>query len=330
MNDNALQKTPRKRGGNGNAKPIEDRFASGHDFLVINHEIDDALFSDVLGCVTEHKKNPKVVVLLITYGGSANVAYRVARFLQTAYDHVVVCVPSVCKSAGTLIAVGTHCVMCMAFGEVGPLDVQLLRRDEIWGRRSGLTTRSALADLKNHSFEFFQHFLIEITARSGGSVSFKLAAEIAGKITSEVLSGIYAQINPEALGQDFMDLKVAEQYCDRLDMHTKNLKPKAIQRLVYGYPSHDFVIDFEEAKELFYNVELPTETIIALLKRRMRDLLAERDLRHHALLKHGRMFAAALRFPFDEPRKEPDADIVGSKIKTKAEGAVECQDEKSA
>jgi ClpP class serine protease len=104
-NENASQKTPRKRGGNGNAKaPIEDRFAAGHDFLLINHDIDDALFSDVLGRVTEHKKNTKAVVLLITYGGSANVAYRVARFLQTMYEHIVVCVPSVCKSAGTLIA----------------------------------------------------------------------------------------------------------------------------------------------------------------------------------------------------------------------------------
>jgi hypothetical protein len=61
-----------------------------------------------------------------------------------------------------------------------------------------------------------------------------------------------------------------------------------------------------------------------------RETAAERDLRRHALLKYGRMFAAALRFPFDEPRKVPDADIVGSKIKTKAEGAVECQDEESA
>jgi hypothetical protein len=65
----------RKRAGNETAKSIEDRFAKDHDFLVINHDIDDALYSEVLGCVTEHKKNPKVVVLLITYGGSANVAY---------------------------------------------------------------------------------------------------------------------------------------------------------------------------------------------------------------------------------------------------------------
>jgi hypothetical protein len=273
MNENALPKTPRKRGGNGSVKaPIEDRFAVGHDFLLINHDIDDVLFSNVLGCVTEHKKNTKVVVLLITYGGSANVAYRVARFLQAIYEHIVVCVPSVCKSAGTLIAAGAHCIICMGFGEVGPLDVQLSRRDEIWGRRSGLTTRSALADLKSHSFDLFEHFMFTITAKSRGAVSFKLAAEIAGKVTAEMMSNIYAQINPESLGQDFMDLSVATKYCQNLDKNSKNMRPRAVQRLVYEYPSHDFVIDFDEAKELFHNVELPTATIISLLSRRMEVL----------------------------------------------------------
>jgi hypothetical protein len=164
----------------------------------------------------------------------------------------------------------------MGFGEVGPLDVQLTRRDEIWGRRSGLTTRSALADLKSHSFDLFEHFMFAITAKSRGSVSFKLAAEIAGRVTAELMSKVYEQINPEALGQDFMDLSVATKYCQRLVKYSKNLKPGAIQRLVFEYPSHDFVIDLQEAKELFHRVELPTATIISFLKNRMTDLLQPR------------------------------------------------------
>jgi hypothetical protein len=159
-------KIARKRLGNGDprdrsagapgpvsVKPRPDQFAVDYDFLLINHPVDDGLFSEVLGCVTEHRKNSKVVVFAVTYGGSANVAYRIARFLQTMYERVVVCVPSVCKSAGTLIAAGAHCIIFTPFGEIGPLDVQQSRRDEIFGRRSGLTTRSALADLKSHSFD---------------------------------------------------------------------------------------------------------------------------------------------------------------------------------
>jgi len=216
------------------------------------------------------------VVILVTYGGSANVAFRVARLLQTLYDEVVVCAPSVCKSAGTLIAAGAHRIVRMVFGEFGPLDIQLSRRDEIWGRRSGLTTRSALLDLKDHGFELFEHFMYAITAQSRGAVSFKLAAEIAGKISAEMMSKIYAQVNPEALGQDFMDLAVAAEYCKRLERNSQNLKPGAIHRLVYEYPSHDFVIDAQEAQEIFINIDPPGATILRYIKDRAADAMKPR------------------------------------------------------
>src|SRR5690348_131671 len=85
------------------APASDDPFASGYDFLLINHDIDDNLFPDVLSCVSKNKKNDRVVVIVVTYGGSANVAYRVARYLQTVYREIVAFVPSICKSAGTLI-----------------------------------------------------------------------------------------------------------------------------------------------------------------------------------------------------------------------------------
>ena len=50
----------------------------------------------------------KAVLILVTYGGLANVAYRVARYLQTVYDEdVVAFIPVQCKSAGTLLVIVT-------------------------------------------------------------------------------------------------------------------------------------------------------------------------------------------------------------------------------
>lgn len=274
MNDAASPKAPRKRGGNGSANPKdEDRFASGYDFLLINHDIDDALYSEFYQCLTRQRKNEKVVVIVVTFGGRANVAYRIARMLQTMYREVVAFVPSLCKSAGTLIVTGAHCVCCMGFGEIGPLDVQLSRRDEIWGQRSGLTTRSALIDLKAQTFDLFENIMLSTINRSRGSVSFRTAAEISAKMTAEIMASIYSQINPELLGQDFMDLNVAKEYCERLNKRTRSLKPGAIKRLVYEYPTHDFVIDFEEATELFHNVAVPTQTLIDVMTARMADML---------------------------------------------------------
>lgn len=250
----------------GTNEEINDIYKKEYDLLMANGIVDESLYSEIISCVTRHKKHDKVLLALTTYGGEANFAFRIARYLQTAYEDFVVFIPSYCKSAGTLIATGARTlIFALPTGEIGPLDVQVLQRDEIYGRRSGLTTHAALADLQNHSFQIFEHFALGIVERSMGAVSFKLAAEIAAKSASQMLSPLYSQINPEILGQDARNLNVAHEYSIRLNRKFSNLGASAIQRLVHGYPSHDFVIDYEEAKGIFRRVERGTEFLYHFL-----------------------------------------------------------------
>jgi hypothetical protein len=275
-----LPKPPPKPGGEkGASNPLakKDRFASGYDFLLVNGDIQDSTFPELMGCVQEHRANVKLVLILVTYGGQANAAYRIARFLHTLYEDLVAFIPTECKSAGTLLVTAANSVVISPFGDLGPLDVQLLRRDEIGSRRSGLTTRSALEDLKTHSFELFEHFMYEIIQRSGTAVSFRTAADVASRISARLMSRIYEQINPDALGQDYRDLNIAFKYGERLTRKYGNLKKGALRRLIYDYPSHDFVIDLEEAEEIFERVELPTETLVALMSVKARDCLLVRS-----------------------------------------------------
>lgn len=236
----------------------------GYDILVINSLIEDPLFGEVTEKAVGGKQADKLVVTVVTYGGQANVAYRISRLLQSMYDDIAVYVPSLCKSAGTLIATSGNQLVMTPFGEIGPLDVQLLERDELGERKSGLTMRSALEDLKGHSFDLFQHFMMEIKAKSGGTVSFRLAAELASSITSGLMHNVYDQIHPDVIGKDFRDLSVATKYCERLNKRFQNIKPRGINRLVHEYPSHDFVIDYEEAKEIFHRVTRPSARLIEL------------------------------------------------------------------
>ncbi|HEX3708998.1 MAG TPA: hypothetical protein VHV56_03835 [Pseudolabrys sp.] len=276
MSENGSREKRQKRAGVKSATPdakSKDRFASGYDFLLLNQDLMDSTFPEVMGTVNLHQANKKVVLILVTYGGQANVAYRIARFLQTVYEEVVAFIPAECKSAGTLMVTAARTVVISPFGEFGPLDVQLLRRDELAGRRSGLTTRSALEDLKTHSFELFEHFMTEIITKSGTAVSFRLAAEIASRMSSRVMSRIYEQINPDALGQDYRDLNIALKYGERLNREYGNLKKGALHRLVYDYPSHDFVIDLEEAQEIFERVELPAPTLVRIMTARSLECL---------------------------------------------------------
>ena len=68
---------------------------SGHEFIEL--------------CPDEIE-NPNAVLYLTTYGGSPDAAYRMTRYLQHKYSNgrVILVVDSMCKSAGTLIAVGAH------------------------------------------------------------------------------------------------------------------------------------------------------------------------------------------------------------------------------
>ncbi len=251
-----------------NPKPSPDPFETGYDFLIINSPMEAELFRSVVSAVSKRKKktkNKKLVLILVSYGGLADAAYKTGRYLQSVYEDITAFIPSSCKSAGTLLAVAAKTLIMSPFGELGPLDVQLRKKDEIFGRRSGLITRSAINDLQSHTFEMFETFMLGITSHSYGNVSFKVAADISARMATDIMSKIYEQINPDSLGQDFRDLSVATSYCERLAKWSKNITAEGIKRLVHEYPSHDFVIDSEESKEIFLKTGSLTPSLIEFL-----------------------------------------------------------------
>lgn len=215
-----------------------------------------------LGKASGKRKN--CLLVLVTYGGLANSAYRIARLLQRTYDKFYVFVPSYCKSAGTILALGCSALIMSEFGELGPLDVQLFKPDEIGERKSGLLMHSAFESLNEKVFSLFESILIGIKQKSGGLVTFPVAAQIAGEITATAMQPIYAQINPEVLGDDYRDLQVAYHYGMRLAIHGGNGRLETIKHLVEHYPSHDFVIDPDEAEALFEDVRAPSKALYGL------------------------------------------------------------------
>ncbi|ARV19169.1 hypothetical protein AEP_02242 [Curvibacter sp. AEP1-3] len=148
--------------------------------------------------------------------------------------------------------------------ELGPLDVQISKRDEIGERDSGLVVSEALNSLEAHAFSTFETIMLKIKERSDGTISFKMAAEIAAMLTGGVFEPIYKQIDPEKLGATARSLNVANEYGKRLNVRGKNLKQNALQRLGVAYPSHGFVIDRREAERLFTHVRTPSDLEIEL------------------------------------------------------------------
>ena len=202
----------------------------------------------------EEDKRENTFLILTTIGGDADAAYRIARIVQLISKKFYLCVPRMCKSAGTLIALGANEIVMNPFAELGPLDVQLVQRDEIEQSRSGLVVDTALEGLAEKTRATFQECLLSITYGSDKAISFEAASKVAATLATGVMAPIYAQIRPGDLGNDRRNLEIAKAYGQRLIRHSRNAKRDAISRLVHKYPSHSFIIDSEEAETLFRNV----------------------------------------------------------------------------
>lgn len=230
---------------------------------------DDFLIEE---CPKKHRRK-NVILMIATLGGDANAAYRITRTFQNNYKDgkFYAFVPSVCASAGTLLISGCDTLILTDHAELGPIDVQLVKADEIGERTSGLTPIHALEYLQTHAAEFFENQFSNL--RFVRRFSTTVAAKIATDITTGLLGHLYDQIDPIRLAEVNRFLRVAQDYGTRIG---RNLKDGALDRLLSEYKSHDFVIDPVEAVEIFKEIEPPKPSLAdlgVLLKPKMTEFL---------------------------------------------------------
>ncbi len=235
------------------------------DIWLYSGAINDYGLGEVIKSIPDKGQATNVFLVLVTNGGSANAAFQIASVLQEIYGQLFIFIPSYCKSAGTLIATGANRLFMDVFSELGPIDVQLNKPNEIATDKSGLLSGSTFHALTEAAFDMFEQFMLKITLSSNGIINFKVAAEVSSSLTTGLMSGIYNQINPDVVGSDYRDLNVAMHYGMRLAAKAENCSNGTIMNLVKNYPSHDFIIGLDEAKNLFERVDKPTELMYALV-----------------------------------------------------------------
>jgi Serine dehydrogenase proteinase len=229
------------------------------DIVILNGDIERGVDNRFILQVRKRKKNKRLILLLVTPGGDADAAYRIARCAQDNYESFSVFVPGYCKSAGTLCVLGANDIIMSAQGELGPLDVQVYKRDELGEMSSGLVIGEALGKLQQHAFSMFETYFLAIKERSGGQVTLKTATDTASKMVIGLFQPIYCQIDPSALGDIERSMTIASDYGERLKLRSGNFTSGTLDKLVRSYSSHGFVIDRREAESLFTSVVDPTE-----------------------------------------------------------------------
>jgi len=227
--------------------------------------VDNRNYGILVREVAKPSTRPNALLILTTNGGQANAAYKIARLMQRSFTRFTLFAPRLCYSAGTLIALGAHCLIMDKFSELGPLDVQLDKKNELADTKSGLLSKSTFDSLSEAGFDIFQGYMLNIIGQSGGLISFDVASRVAATMTSSMMAPIFAQVNPDVVGSDYRDLNVAIQYGERLIATSGNAERTAVSKLVKSYPAHDFIIDDQEARGLFRTVDAPSEKLYKLV-----------------------------------------------------------------
>jgi hypothetical protein len=224
------------------------------DVLLLNSRMDRGVDTKFIDLCSATCQRDNVIILIITDGGDADVAYRIGRCLQKRYNRITALISGRCKSAGTLLAVAAHEIAFSEHGQLGPLDVQLRKADDVWAATSGFTAMTAFTALQSRSQEAFEEFIGSIKEMTDGNVTFKTASELAANLTVGLYSRVFQQIEVMHVGEAARAINIAREYAHRLGKESSNLDEQGVLRLITDYPSHEFVIDMTEAKEMFKHV----------------------------------------------------------------------------
>ncbi len=184
-------------------------------------------------------------VLLHTEGGDPHTAYHLAQILHKFADDVTVLVPKWAYSAGTLFSMGSCEIRMSPLGHISPMDIRWDTEDKgtIW------------AIAVDQYLEFVRDCKRKIQGEDG----------LKTDIDSHLLGKLVDQIEALTLGNIYRERKVTKQYAEALLSRYmfRHLQPKrrkeiinrVVDKLVFGFATHDFKIDSTLAKELELVIE---------------------------------------------------------------------------
>ncbi len=227
------------------------------------------------------KKYPALDVVIHSGGGEINSAFKIVELLRLHADKVYACVPIAAKSAATLICLGCDVICIDELGELGPLDTQILEEKK-GGKAdfaSALNPFKTLEQLQKFSLETFDTGVKMVMTRSGMGLDecIKHSIEFVGVTTGP----LFSKLDPEKLGEYSRALAVGKEYAERIVRRYKKWEPQKtldlVEKLVHGYPSHDYIIDYHELREIGLDVEMLSAQEMEACNAFIRTMVKEGD-----------------------------------------------------
>ena len=202
----------------------------------------------------------EVDLVIHSGGGDINIAYQMVELIRLHTQRLFACVPLYAKSAATLLCLGADEIFLDKLAELGPLDTQVYeeKKGGTGDFVSALNPFKTLEQLQAYSLQALDRCVMMLVARSSLDVDECIRHAI--RFSVGTTGPLFAKLNPEKLGEYSRALAVGSEYGDRLlrrfSTWDDEKRSWVVEKLVHGYPSHDYIIDYHELDELGFTVKL--------------------------------------------------------------------------
>ena len=247
----------------------------GRPVLLVNHDMDWDCVGEVRGVADKLDNAGTLTVLVNSLGGDIRCAYLMLLALRDRVRDIEILAPGYAKSAATFFCLGADSIHMGRYGELGPLDMQIVDRSS--GRTvqtSALETFKTLEGLLDYSVDSLN---VIVQFLRSAPMDVPHALDNARQLFAVIASPLYGQIDPRELGAMGRYMSISEEYSMRVmrrwaysDLSYAGRYEMA-RRLIWSYPDHGFVIDLIEAQEIGLKAErldaksdMICETIVAV------------------------------------------------------------------
>lgn len=199
-------------------------------------------------------------VILDSAGGDLGATYQLLTLFRNKCKKLRVFVPDWAKSAATFFCLGADEIWMSQGAELGPLDAQIEDPRDPNNSISALDEFRAIEFLRTYAFETLNAYIRLLREQTNMRLT-NIVGE-ARQFVAAMMEPLYSQVDPLYFGASHRALEVAKEYGMRVmsrysykDWTEEQIK-KLLGELTWGYPSHAYVIDYEEAKRLNLKVFL--------------------------------------------------------------------------
>ena len=243
---------------------VEFASARGHPAVLVI--LDEAIARPHLLTLREElgsRRFEELDFVIHSRGGNIDIAYQIVQLIRHHTQRMNACVPLWAKSAATLWCLAADRIVMDESAELGPLDVQIYEHRSGGGRyTSALNLFKALEQLQRESLVALHASMNTIVPRSGLDMNECLTHAIA--FVEATTGMLFDKMDPEKLGEYGRALSIGKEYGKRLLRRyaadwDEETKMRALERLVRGYPSHEYIIDYAELTEMGIPVDLFSE-----------------------------------------------------------------------